>query len=78
MGTTTNIEIDHSEGWKEIATSGGGFITASRSIEYCESAAAPVDTLVGHHLKTFDSFRYDLAGSKIYARGAATITVTED
>ena len=78
MGTTTNIEIDHEDGWKEIVTSGSGFITASRSLEYAELPTTPLPNLVGHHLKTFDSFRYDLSGTKIYARGAATITVTED
>lgn len=78
MGTTTNLEIKQSDGWTEITSSGSGFITASRSIEYCESITEPAETLVGHHLKTFDSFRFSLSGTKIYARGSAIITVTED
>ena len=78
MAVTTNIDIDNSEGWKEIAATGSGFVTASKSLEYAESADVPAETLVGHHLKTMESFRYQLSGSKLYGRGACVITFSGD
>lgn len=78
MADTINIELDRDQGWTEIVSSGTGFITASRSVEYCEQTDTPLETLYGHHLKTFDSFVYQLNGTKVYMRGDAIITVTPD
>jgi hypothetical protein len=77
MADTININIDIEDDWKEIASAGSCFVTASKSIEYLESTTTPLTTLVGHHLKTFDSFQFKFTGEKLFARGSAIVIITE-
>lgn len=74
MSETVNIPIKLDDGWVELAEP--GFITSSKSMEYCVSETPPSENLIGHHLKTFGSFDFTASLSTLYVRGEGVLSFT--
>jgi len=81
MVDTVNITITPLNTWVEVTQAvAAGFITSTKSIQYCQSATPPPETFIGHHLVTMQSFRYELSGSSLYIKATepTVLVLTED
>ena len=69
MTETVNITINPDDGWLDVPGVGTeGYVTVTKSAEFCQKASQPSEEFLGHHLKTMDSFRYTLSGDKLFIK----------
>ena len=75
MSETVNIKLTPADGWLEIGQK--GFITASKSIQYCVADVRPTDPeFIGHHAVTFGNFDFTSDSSMLFVKGEATVILT--
>lgn len=77
MADTINIPITPSDGWVLVPDAGDVFVTFSKPLEYVLSENPPLDTLFGHHLKTFEVLNFGSDTENLYVRGEGTIVLTQ-
>lgn len=77
MSDTVNIPIQKSSGWILIPNTGDAFITFSKAMEYVISENPPLESLFGHHLRTFEILTFGSDTENLYVRGEGVVVLTQ-
>ena len=81
MADTINVPITTLNEWVEVTEAvSKGFLTSTKSIQFCQRTSNPPDDFIGHHLVTMKSFRYSVAGTKLHIKTTEPVilVITED
>jgi len=74
--STINTPITKAEGWKEAATKGSGFFSASSDCQYWIATSKPDDEFYGHSVNTMNIKKYTLTGlERLYVKSSGDLTL---